>query len=382
MRGRAAQLGGQAPVARDRVAAGDDAGVDVLEVVGDARPRQPARERARRRPRSRSRSARVGDEPLELGGQRLDVARLEQQAVGALAERLLVDGQARRERDGAGVDRAQQQAGRGRRAVGGGDEDVAAGQQLGLAELAGRRVAHARLEVGAQRRAARRAARGDDRRLPRRRRVQAAQRAQEQPQRGALLVVDEAEAHAAARGAARAARRVGAGQQHAVVGREEALHEAARWRRSSRCARRGGRARAGRPCARPASTAGARSARGTCRRSARASGAARRSTSTARTARARGRRPAAGSRGGSRSCARRRPGAPARGGRCRAGRAARRRPRARAAARRARAAATAGSSRAALSAWRVSRTASLEREGATISTWWPRAASSAVVRST
>jgi hypothetical protein len=42
----------------------------------------------------------------------------------------------------------------------------------------------------------------------------------------------------------------------------------------------------------------------------------------------------------------------------------------------------AGSSRAALSACRVSRTASLEREGATMSTWCPRAARTAVVRST
>ena len=42
----------------------------------------------------------------------------------------------------------------------------------------------------------------------------------------------------------------------------------------------------------------------------------------------------------------------------------------------------AGSSRAALSALRVSRTASLERDGATMRTRCPRAASSAVVRST
>ena len=62
----------------------------------------------------------------------------------------------------------------------------------------------------------------------RRRRVHPPQRPQEQAQRGALLVVDEPEAHGPVGRRRTRGRCVGAGQDHAVVGGEEALHELAR----------------------------------------------------------------------------------------------------------------------------------------------------------
>ena len=68
---------------------------------------------------------------------------------------------------------------------------------------------------------------------------QRAQRAQERPQRRALLVGDHHELdRLAARPAASA--RLGAGQDHPVVAGEEALHQLAGRRDSSRCGRRGG----------------------------------------------------------------------------------------------------------------------------------------------
>ena len=103
----------------------DEARVDLLELVGDARPRQALAQRRGLAHEARAQRGLV-DEPLQLGGERVDVARLEQQAVVADAERLLVDRQARREHRDLGVQRAQHEPGRGRGAVGGGDEHVGA----------------------------------------------------------------------------------------------------------------------------------------------------------------------------------------------------------------------------------------------------------------
>ena len=78
-----------------------------------------------------------GDQPLELGGERERVARLEQQAELALAQRLLVLGQARHHRHGAAGQRAQHELRRRRGAGRGGHGDRGARQVLGLRAVAG-----------------------------------------------------------------------------------------------------------------------------------------------------------------------------------------------------------------------------------------------------
>jgi hypothetical protein len=90
----------------------------------------------------------------------------------------------------------------------------------------------------AQRRRRRRAAVADHRRLPRQVGVEAPQRAQEQTQRAALLLVDEGDPHGTV--VRRGRRRVGPGTHHAVLGGEEARHQL------------GGRRVAGQPRVEPA----------------------------------------------------------------------------------------------------------------------------------
>jgi hypothetical protein len=162
----------------------------------------------------------VDDEPRELRGQRLDVVWLEEQPGGAVAQRLLVDRQPRGDRHRPRRLRAREQPRRRGDAVGGRDEDIGAGERLErvVDEL------HALVDVGAQRDRRRRAALGVHDRLPRQLRVQATQRAQEDPQRPALLLLEEGDAHALVL-LRRARDAVGAGRHDLVVAREEAPQE-------------------------------------------------------------------------------------------------------------------------------------------------------------
>ena len=95
------------PVRRRLVAPRGQRRVHGLELLGEAvEAHALAHARAGRGQRGAQR--RVADEAPELGGEHVDVARLEQQAALALADELLVDRQPRRDRDDAGADRGEQ----------------------------------------------------------------------------------------------------------------------------------------------------------------------------------------------------------------------------------------------------------------------------------
>ncbi len=114
------------------MAAGGDRRVELLEPVGRALPAELG---VRCADASGEPGAQlpVRDEAGELGGQRLEVAGLEQQAPLAVGERILVLGQAGGDRHGAAGLSAQQEAG-GRSGAGrGGDDDVGSAQLLRLA---------------------------------------------------------------------------------------------------------------------------------------------------------------------------------------------------------------------------------------------------------
>src|SRR5829696_883099 len=132
----------------------------------------------------------VGQQPRQLRRERLRVGGLEQQPERAVAQHLLVDLQPRGDGDRAGAERAHEQAGRGRLADRGGDDDVGGREHLLLARLRAGHDLDAVAQAAAQRARAR-ADRREDRRAPGAVRRQAAQRAQEQPQSLAVLVVDE-----------------------------------------------------------------------------------------------------------------------------------------------------------------------------------------------
>ena len=200
--------------------------VDRLDVVGDLAPGElpagvgAARARAARAaPSSRTiRSSCSASTP--------DVAELEVQPEVALAQHLLVDRHARRERDGAGAERLHEHAGRGDLAERGGDDHVGAGQRGVLVVDDLDAVAQAR----AQRR--HRAGLRVDDGLPRQLLGQLAQRAQEQPQRAALLAVGEGDPHRRARGplgrGPRSSRRAAAARSR----RGRSATAARRWPRS------------------------------------------------------------------------------------------------------------------------------------------------------
>ena len=135
---------------------------------------------------------------------------------------LLVDGQARGDWHGAGRLGARDEPGRGGDAVGGGDEHVGARaapcrrRRRSARARAGRRAAASRTTARA--RSARRASQ-------RERRVEAAQRAQEEPQGAALLLLDEGDAHRRVVVALGPGERVGAGRDDRVLTGEEAAQQ-------------------------------------------------------------------------------------------------------------------------------------------------------------
>ena len=149
----------------------------------------------------------------------------------AVAQHLLVDRHARGERDRAGAERPHEHAGRGHLAERGRDDDVG-GRERGVLVVDD---VHAVAQAGAQRRDGA-GLRVDDR-LPRQLLRQQPQRAQEEPQRAALLAVGERDPQRRAVGLLAAARRVTPGAQQ--LGRTPGSSGSAAppSPRSSRCAR-------------------------------------------------------------------------------------------------------------------------------------------------
>ena len=189
-----------------------------LELLGEAVEAQ-AVAHALARSGQRGAQRRVADEARELGGEHVDVARLEEQAALALADELLVDRQPRRDGDDPGADRGEQDMRCRGSAVGGRDDDVRGAQHAREPGAAAAQDAHARPHVRAQRRDGRGAAVGQERDPPRQRRVQAAQRAQREAQRTALLLVGHDDVHALVLGVG-ARPDLDAGAHDAVLGGE------------------------------------------------------------------------------------------------------------------------------------------------------------------
>ena len=186
--------------------------------------RRPCSTRAppgpRRRARRGSSRRRRRGQPLELGGEHVDVADLEERAEVAVAQHLLVDRHARGERHGAGAERAHEHAGRGDLAERGGDDDVGAGRtRASSSSTICTRWRRLERSVGT------RAGLGVDDRLPRELLRQQPQRAQEQPQRAALLAVGERDPHRRAVGLRDPRLGGHAGPQQLVGGGEEALQQ-------------------------------------------------------------------------------------------------------------------------------------------------------------
>jgi hypothetical protein len=118
-------------LARDpdgRPAAGRQLAVDLLDLVGHALPREIG-------PGGHTCGARVARQALELPGQHVDVARLEQQPV--VAQHFLVGGQAGGDGDGARAERAHEESRRRRLAERSGDHRVGVRQHLALRRLGG-----------------------------------------------------------------------------------------------------------------------------------------------------------------------------------------------------------------------------------------------------
>ena len=198
-----------------------DALVDRLEPVGDVAPSQLfaqgrgglAQPVAQRR---------VLDQAPQLPAHSVGVVGgVEQQPALALREHLLVDRQRRCQRHGARAERAQQRRRRRPRAVGAGDGHLCAGERIAALD-----EADVLAQAGAQRRRARRPASAADDHLELRIVVEPAQRAQEQPQRAAFLVVGEPDPQQPVR--RRLCGDVGARPDDLVVGRERAREQIAR----------------------------------------------------------------------------------------------------------------------------------------------------------
>ena len=266
------------------VAQRGELGVDRLDVVGHPRPRElQALALAGRR--EAGAQLLVAQRALELGGEHVDVAGLEQQAEVAVAQHLLVAPARGRPRAPRRRQRAHEHPGRGDLTEGRGHDDVGARERRVLV------VDH--VDPRAQARPQRRdrpGAREDDG-LPRR-----------APPAAAAARAGTAAARHAPRGrrtrsaaGRRAPPAAPPAPPDAAAGRRRgsSAPAARRSRDSSPCARRGGRRTAPRTAAPPGSTARARPGRGRSRRSAPASAAAPPSRRSAPTARARARSRAA-----------------------------------------------------------------------------------------
>ena len=170
--------------------------------------------------RQRGAQRRVADEARELGGEDVDVARLEEQAALALADELLVDRQPRR--DAGRRRRRSRRAGHAGAGAAPSEAAMTTSAELSTpASPAPPRPsdADARPHVRAQRRDGRGAAVGQERDPPRQRRVEAAQRAQREAQRTALLLVGHDDVHALVLGVG-ARPDLDAGAHDAVLGGE------------------------------------------------------------------------------------------------------------------------------------------------------------------
>ena len=108
------------------------AAVDRLGLVGDPAPRQARAARLAQLLEQRG----LAHEPLELAGEHVDVAGLEQQAESPSPAPPRRRAGARR-RDGAGAERAHEQAGRGDLAERGRDDHVGVGQHVVLGPVVG-----------------------------------------------------------------------------------------------------------------------------------------------------------------------------------------------------------------------------------------------------
>ena len=162
--------------------------VDLLDLVGHARPRELlARGRAGLHEAPAQRL--VAHRAFELLREHVDVAGLEEQPEVAVAQDLLVDRHPAGQRYRARAQRPHEHARRGHLPQRGGDHDVRRVDRVVLVVD----DRHAVAQGGAQRR--HRARLGVDHGLPRQILGEPAQRAQEQPQRGALLAVAEADPH-------------------------------------------------------------------------------------------------------------------------------------------------------------------------------------------
>ena len=171
---------------------------------------------------------RLGEQPLELGGERQRVTRLEQRAELAVAHELLVLGQPRHHGHGAARERPQHELRRRRGAARGGDGDRRARQVLRLGAVRGPGDRHAVADPARQRhRRTRGGIAQPDRRLPVGLDGQAPQRAQEEPQRAALLLAREHDARRLARRLG-TLEQVGARMDDLVVAGEVALDQVAR----------------------------------------------------------------------------------------------------------------------------------------------------------
>ena len=126
------QPGAHRAVGARRVAARGDLGVDAPRSAPPTALHASSGAIAATAPASRPAQRAVGQQALELGGQRLGVAGLEQQPELAVAQHLLVRRQPRGDRHRAGAERAHEQAGRRRLADRRGDDDVGGGEHLGL----------------------------------------------------------------------------------------------------------------------------------------------------------------------------------------------------------------------------------------------------------
>ena len=194
--GRAGEPGAHRGVALGRVAARGDLGVDRLEALRDARPVEVVVRALRARAQARAQAV-VADQALELRGERLDVAGLEQQPeVVVAADDLGVGAQVRGDRHRAGAERAHEQARRGRDAVRGGDDDVGRREHRVLGRVLLGEDVHAVEQPRADRSARRPRGRT---RSPPSRAPSGSRRSARRNSRSAraLLLVDERDPHAA-----------------------------------------------------------------------------------------------------------------------------------------------------------------------------------------
>ena len=210
------------------VAASGDLAVERIELVRDARPLELWVDGLDPVAEIRQQVAML-DQPGELGGQRVRVARLEQQPAVAVGERLLVLWKTRRHGDRAAGHRAERQLRRRRHPGRRRHHDVGARQVLHLRALPRAGEAHAVADgPGQRRRGLGPRLAGPDGRLPGQVRRQPAQGAQEEAHRGALLLGHVEDLDELGLGLARWARHeLRAGLDHAVVAREVASHEVA-----------------------------------------------------------------------------------------------------------------------------------------------------------